>query len=371
MSFVNARASIVFCLSCATLAVTARAADFETGIVIKADGATHERNAIPCVARMGNGSLIAVWTASAKGQGIGHVYGAISSDSGKTWSGPRLLIKDDVMKDGDPNLVVDTQRVFVYSTRVEVPNRITRSSVHCIYSDDFGQTWSPPQNIDIARRYVVGKQHKGIKLRDGTFLMGIAWDKWPEQGMAAKAEGEMNLCTGVLISRDALKWTLHGNIHAYVEKITPFGTNGLCEPALVELADGEIFMLLRSGSARHYESRSRDSGLTWSAPVPSALPGHNTPSSLWRLEQSPHEIIVAWNSAPLTRYPLSVALSNDGGKTWSRPRIVATSDSQQVSYPSLTQTQDGLIFLVWQAALADGGRDIRWARFSRTWLVGE
>ena len=39
------------------------------------------------------------------------------------------------------------------------------------------------------------------------------------------------------------------------------------------------------------------------------------------------------------------------------------------SYPGLTQTKDGVIVAVWQAQRDDGGRDIRYARFTREWLL--
>jgi Neuraminidase (sialidase) len=269
----------------------------------------------------------------------------------------------------DPNILVDRNRVFVFATQVNTPNRIDKSWTILIRSDDNGATWSDPSEIAIPRQYVAGKQHNGIVLRDGTYMIGIAWDKWPQMGMAARTEGEMDLTAGVLLSKDGKRWTLHGALYAVVDKITPGGTSGLCEPSLVELENGEILMILRSGGSFHYESRSRDGGITWSRPVPSPLPGHNTPAALFRLKDTPTEIVAVWNNSPMVRYPLSAALSTDGGKTWTNPRIVAATEGLQVSYPGLTQAADRTLVAVWQQALPDGGRDIRYARFTRAWLL--
>ena len=129
-------------------------------------------------------------------------------------------------------------------------------------------------------------------------------------------------------------------------------------------------MVMRTGSSRHYESRSRDGGLTWAPPRPSSLTGHNTPTGLWRLDRS-DEIIAIWNNSPVNRRPLSVAISADGGRTWSPPRNVAESDGPQVSYPSITQAADGAFVALWQQQLAEGGRDVRWARFNRQWVLGK
>jgi hypothetical protein len=81
------------------------------------------------------------------------------------------------------------------------------------------------------------------------------------------------------------------------------GTGGVCEPALVELDNGELYMLMRTGTSRLYEARSRDRGRTWTKPRPSPLTGFNTPMALWRLDQNPKEVIVipgcTWSLSPV------------------------------------------------------------------------
>ena len=77
--------------------------------------------------------------------------------------------------------------------------------------------------------------------------MGISWDHWPERGLNARTEGEMNLSSGLLLSKDGLNWTLYGDLHVFVEKVTPHSTNGLAEPSIVQLADGEIYHALAVG----------------------------------------------------------------------------------------------------------------------------
>jgi hypothetical protein len=95
--------------------------------------------------------------------------------------------------------------VIVFCTQVSRPNRIDRSWTFMTRSEDHG-----------------------------TYVVGVAWDKCPETGMAARTEGEMELTAGVLISKDGVKWTLHEALHTCVEKLTPGGMNGRCEPSLVE-----------------------------------------------------------------------------------------------------------------------------------------
>ena len=317
--------------------------------------------------------MFAVWSAYAKPEWRGRIVGAFSSDSGRTWSSPRELIKTPGMDDADPNTVVDGNRIFVYSTTVPIGMKhITGSKVFMVESDDDGATWSKPVEIPLPFKYFVGKVQNGIKLMDGTLAMGFSWDLWAQNGDPARTEGEMNLASGILRSTDGVHWTPFGQIHAWLQKITSFSTNGLGEPALVQLANGELLMIMRTGTAFHYESRSHDGGLTWDPPRPSTVIGHNNPVSIWKLEQNPEEIIVAFNNSAINRWPLSVAISADGGVRWSRARDIAVSGKLDVSYPSITQARDGTFVAVWQLELEEGVREeIHWARFSRAWVLGE
>lgn len=365
------RVLLSFGLALLSLATAATgAAAFETGTVKAADQALFAHNMIPQIARLGDGRLMTVWTVTGIKDNRGRVVNAFSSDGGRTWSEPQTLIQDDTHMNVDPNILVDGSKVFVYCTRVNIPNRIDRSWTMLTHSEDNGHMWSKPAEVAIPRQYVCGKQHNALRLKDGTYAMGISWDIWAEQAMAARTEGEMNLTSGVLLSRDGLHWTLHGAIHAVMEKTTPGSINGLCEPSLIQLKNSVLLMILRSGGPHHYESRSLDNGLTWSEPSPSALVGHNTPTALWRIEQHPDEILAVWDNSSVNRWPLTTAISADGGRTWSAPRVLAEGSGYQVSYPGITQTLDGTLVAVWQQQLASGGRDIRWARFTRSWILG-
>lgn len=358
------------------LALLAAGAGFETGAVKESDDGAFHMNAIPSVVRLGSGKLLCAWTVSAKGSGNERtkmrIVASVSAD-GRTWSAPRTLIDTPGKNDADPVLLVDGNRVFVYSATVNVPDNLDRNAVFMVSSTDDGATWTKPREIHFPNHaYTAGMVQKGIKRRkDGMLLLPFSWDRWPDKGLHARTEGEMDLASGVLLSKDGINWVQKGELHIWEPKMTPGSTNGLCEPSLVELASGELLMIMRSGTDHHWESRSTDGGNTWSAPKPSSLMGHNTPTSLWRLEQHPNEIIAIWNNSPTKRYPLSVAISKDGGRTWSKPKNVAESDGPQVSYPGIVQKADGTFLAVWQQQRKQGGRDIRWAQFSRDWVLAE
>ncbi|MFB3903690.1 MAG: sialidase family protein, partial [Acidobacteriota bacterium] len=349
---------------------------FEQGVATApADGAYH---AYPVIARTAAGNLFLAWSMVNPKTQDGRIVGAFSSDGGRTWGGPKTLIDRPGQNDADPCIVVDGPVILVYSTTVDIPNKIDRSETWMVKTEDEGKTWTQPIEIKLRYKYVVGKRHLGVRLQDGTLVMPFSWDLWAEAGMPARTEGEMDLKSGVLLSKDhGATWAPHGELHIFEPKVRPSSTWGLDEPALVELWSGELLMLFRTGTSWLWEARSPDGGKTWSEPRRTSLLGHNTPMALWRNDQNPQEIILIWNNSALYRHPLSVALSDDGGHTWSRPKNVATAPDGslgpapgfQVSYPGITQDRDGAFVAVWQHQLPGQARVIRWARFNRAWAL--
>lgn len=345
---------------------------FESGTV-RAPAVKGEVNAYPVAARTANGKIFTAWSVSGPKNSDGRIVGSTSDDGGKTWSEPVTAVDVPGQFDGDPSVIIDGKRILVIASTVVPPNKIDKSEVWMTVSEDDGQSWSKPSKIETGFKYFVGKRHIGLKLKNGTLVMPASYDLWAERGTPAKTEGEMDLKAGVLLSKDGgITWTPHVDIYLFAPKVTPFSTGGVVEPAIVELANGDLYMLMRTGTEYLYESRSSDGGKSWSKPVQSPLHGHNTPASLWRLDNDPKEIIAIWNNSPRNRFPLSVAISANGGKSWSRPKDVARSDKLQISYPGITQATDGNFVAVWQEQLPDGGgRAIRSARFNRAWVLSE
>jgi len=92
-------------------------------------------------------------------------------------------------------------------------------------------------------------------------------------------------------------------------------------------------------------------------------------TTLWRLRGS-GDVVVAWDQSPKDRWPLVAAISEDGCRSWSQPKIIVDTGGLQVSYPSVTQDREGAIVVVWQQDLPDRkSREIRMARFDRAWLL--
>ena len=331
---------------------------------IPSDGKEFQQNSYPVVAALPDGRLFLAWQANGGQAGSTRIVGAFSSDGGRHWDKPETVI-DTPLADGDPAVILAPDEIQVYSTTVP--------GGPLVYSETWkstrkynGSTWSAPIKMPAHHKYEVGKNHIGLTLSDGTLLMPYSWDVLLEEATPVAGEGNMKLKSGVLRSRDGGEtWTPGGDMFVDVpEKKSVRATGGVCEPAMVLLPNGEIFALLRTSDSWHYQSRSRDGGLTWDTPAPSPLAGHNSPSALWRLRDS-GDVLVVWNNSPLHRWPLDVALSKDGCKTWSKPRTLANTPGFQSAYPSATQLPDGTLIAVWFQILPNNAREIRLARFNR------
>jgi len=327
-------------------------------------------DAYPCLARLGDGRLLLVWSPCDAGSNDYCVVGAFSDDHARTWSKPITLIQSPKEMDADPSIVVSGDRVLVTATTVSFAAGIRTSTTSCTRSDDGGRTWGPVYAIPMNHRYTCGKTHRGLRLKSGTLLMGYSWDMLCERGDTLTSEGQMHLRAGVMRSTDnGQTWQNAGDTDAEYQKVSDGAVHGTDEPALVELDDGSVLMLARTGSAHLYEAHSTDEGRTWTDVKPSPLVGSNAPAALCRFEVAGRRgILCVWNNA-LVRYPLSAAASFDEGKTWSEPRDIAgPTDGRQASYPTCEQAADGALVAVWQQD-APAGREVRCARFDLAWLL--
>ncbi|MCX7425250.1 MAG: FG-GAP-like repeat-containing protein [Planctomycetia bacterium] len=338
-----------------------------------ASGADGKSNAYPCLARLDDGRLLLVWSPREKEGPTGHyVVGAFSDDHARTWSKPITLIQSPQGQNADPSILVSGNRIFVTATTLPASSGIRVSTTTCTRSDDNGRTWSPVYTIPMNRRYTCGKTHHGLRLKSGTLLLGYSWDVLCERGETLTSEGQMHLRAGVMISTDdGQTWQNGGDTDADYPKTSDGAVLGTDEPAIVELDDGSVLMLARTGSTHLYEARSTDEGRTWTDVKPSPLLGSNAPAALCRFDVAGRRgILCVWDNA-VARYPLCAAASFDGGKTWSEPKDVAgPTDGHQASYPSCEQAADGALVEVWQQD-TPGGRDVRCARFDLAWLLGD
>jgi alpha-L-rhamnosidase len=125
------------------------------------------------------------------------------------------------------------------------------------------------------------------------------------------------------------------------------------QPSILTYKDGRLQVLCRSKNRTINESWSTDKGKTWSAMTASSLPNNNSGTDAVTLKDG-RQLLVYNHVKPAdslpngkgARTPLNVAVSKDG-KNWSAAVILEDSPISQYSYPSVIQSKDGMVHIVY------------------------
>ena len=314
---------------------------------LSATGATSRRitdtgpwgdyEAFPDVCRMANGDLYVVFYA-----GYGHVsnprddlprggavYGLRSSDQGKTWSDP-ILVVDTPEDDRDPHVAQlangDLLVSFfdsVYYT--ENGKRKRRAQTYVVRSTDGGKTWGDPgvvttpyqDTAGIGRRIFVSGPV--TQLKEAHVVLPIYYE-----------EVAGHYVTSVIHSDD------FGHTWRRACPVDPKASlafsSGFCEASIARVSDGRLIILMRPGMHQAYSS---DEGHTWTEAT--RLPHRGDAPTV--MLTSKNVLLVAH------RHPgTAVTVSADDGATWSRPHQMDTVGG---AYPGLAELEDGSILCIY------------------------
>lgn len=115
------------------------------------------------------------------------------------------------------------------------------------------------------------------------------------------------------------------------------------QPTIFVLPDGKLQALVRTQSAKVFETLSADGGTSWSPLAPTELPNPN--SGIDGIVLRDGRQLLVFNRSETDRTPLNVAVSTDG-KTW-QDLLVLEKDPGEYSYPAVIQTRDGLVHITY------------------------
>lgn len=206
----------------------------------------------------------------------------------------------------------------------------TRSDLWAAKSLDEGETWADHR---IIFRGYTGATNGAIQTSTGLFLVPFSYD----------VTNPGRLVSACVISCD------DGDSFQLGQSIDLGGHGdhaGALEPAVIELRDGRIWMLIRTTQGHFLQAFSEDAGFSWSEPEPSIFRSPSSPCHITRLQSGRMAII--WNNTMDTtqgRTALHMAISEDDGKTWTDPLEVirGPEEAPQVSYPCLYEYRPGTI----------------------------
>ncbi len=128
-------------------------------------------------------------------------------------------------------------------------------------------------------------------------------------------------------------------------------TTSAIQPSILFYKNGKMQILCRSRNRAILESWSEDKGKTWSPMVKTSLPNNNSGTDALTLKDGRQLLVYNHVLPPDTlakgpRTPLNVSLSKDG-KTWFASLILEDSPISQYSYPSVIQSADGMVHIVY------------------------
>jgi predicted neuraminidase len=124
----------------------------------------------------------------------------------------------------------------------------------------------------------------------------------------------------------------------------PIVSLGGVQPSLVRKKDGTIVAWMRDNGPppqRAIVAASPDEGVTWTQGADSDVP--NPGSSLEVVALRDGRWLMVLNDTENGRARLSAWISEDEGRTWPRRRAIEDTPGGSYSYPSVIQTNDGLI----------------------------
>ena len=342
------------CLAAALLLLAPRlGADPENRVVHTVEASPeHPRNTEGAFVTLKSGRIVLYYSRFRRGKedysrgGIAEVH---SDDRGNTWSAPAAVFEPGAnLNIGSVSALRLASGRLALFYGVKKDNRDCRPVMRV--STDEGENWSEPRQIVEAPGYFVLNNDRVIQTRTGRLIVPVAFHR---------ALTPVEHDTGSVDARAITLWYISDDEGA-VWKQSPtwwampvVSDSGLQEPGVVENADGTLFSWARTDQGVQYGFRSVDNGSTWSAPEPTPLKSPLSPASIKRLPGSALLLAVYDDHSgrfPFDadrRSPLVAAVSADGGRTWSVPKVIEGARKNWYCYTAIHFVDHAVLLGYW------------------------
>jgi hypothetical protein len=315
----------------------------------------------PVLIRLKNGMLAAVVRGGARHVGVGGRLDLITSrDGGKTWSAPRLLVymppdsRNPAFGQAADGRLVCAFAVTGPYRRGQFVFETERYSVWVTTSDDNGDSWTPPKQIQTPPFEYASPYGKIVSLPDGTLLMGLhGWHRPPREGDRLP-EAKQGYFAAVCRSKDhGATWSPPTPIVGYVAGRRP--NTAYDEIGLVVLPGAKVLAVMRGGPWGGLDQcLSSDGGRTW-GPIESIVPGeHRHPGDVVLLKSGRLLLTFGHREPP---FGVEAVLSGKEAGQWDQ-LARATPTTQRPAVPVGKATQwdwQTHVALEWNAASGDCG----------------
>lgn len=294
-----------------------------------------------------------------------------SLDGGEVWQPMQVVWDDGINTCGNPCPVVDRETGTIWLLMTHnlgsdhegaIWDRTSEGTrtVWVTSSDDDGLTWSAPRDITT-----------DVKDADWTW-----YATGPGVGIQLRDGRLLIPCDhGVAISKDYHSHVIYSDDHGLSWKIG--GTvpdPATSESQVVELADGNVMINIRNHPKRtgyRTVAVSDDGGLTWSKTrldstlIDPACQGSVLRYTLAR-EHGKNRMLYSGPADAKSRIRMTVYLSTDEGDAWPVSRLVHEGPS---AYSCLTVLPDMSIACMYEGGDSHTREKIAFARFNLAWLT--
>lgn len=256
----------------------------------------------------------------------GPQHASISRDNGRTWETRSLFRQPDRFESRGEGAMFRTRDgtvLFAFLNKKEQkihwdqknggPQPDCQLPVYVIRSLDDGETWQEPQQLQTGWS---GAIRQMIQLRSGNIVL-ISQQAVRDPGRHVSF---------AYVSHDEGKTWQKGEVIDLGEYGGYGDHGGGIEGTVAELRDGRLWLLLRTYRGVFTEAFSKDGGLTWHDIRPSKIAASGSPGLLSRIHDG--RLVLLWNRYidPVKkmgrREQLSMAFSEDDGKTWGEPAVI-------------------------------------------------
>ncbi|NLF70330.1 MAG: hypothetical protein GX575_14920 [Candidatus Anammoximicrobium sp.] len=276
---------------------------------------------------------------------------------GQTWSPKALFKQPDQYQCREERTLLRTrdgvlilafmnrrEQVFRWDQKQGGPQPGCRLPVYVVRSLDEGETWEAPRLVQDG---YCGALRTMIQLRSGRVVLGC---------QQAVADPGRHVCMTYVSDDEGQTWKRSNLID--LGDYGGYGDHGGgIEPTLAQLHDGRLWMLIRTYRGCFTEAYSDDEGLTWKDIRPSAIAASGSPGQLQRLQSG--RLVLLWNRFidPVKRTgrreQLSLAFSEDDGRTWTEPVVLAYDPMKEggqephhrLSYPHVYEHVPGELWI--------------------------
>jgi len=337
----------------------------EVGFTSLVAPATEEfpRNSEGSLIELKDGTLLLAWTRFYGGgadHSPAHIAAMTSKDGGRTWSSP-YVIQENTGKQNVMSvsfLRLQSGRIGMYYLEKNGPDDL---HMYVRYSADEGKTWTKPERIPTPSGYNVINNDRIVQLSSGRVIVPIS-----QVRDIGKPDPLVIFC---LYSDDEGKTWQRSKPDLHAAK------RGAMEPGVVELDNGDLFMIIRTQLGRIYKSVSKDKGATWSEPEPTDVVSPEAPATIKRIPGT-KDLLLVWNNNSQTgkdhisrRTPLTATISKDNGKSWVNVKNIETNPEASYAYTSIAFVKDQVVLTYHQVTPESPGISLRFRSVPLAWFL--